>query len=179
MKKNDQSICKNAIDKQNANNNQYKICKARARMKTLKEIRRYQISTKFLLRKLSFQRLIRQICLKSQISDANMMRFQSSAMIALQETVETWLIAMFECKWFVVIIAILLQFTLQFTLQFLWNFILYKLSFIDDLQTLIYVLFMSSASLYRLRICSLCFVLSREIFTILMITHLWSEHRWL
>lgn len=89
MKKNDQSICKNAIDKQNANNNQYKICKARARMKTLKEIRRYQISTKFLLRKLSFQRLIRQICLKSQISDANMMRFQSSAMIALQETVET------------------------------------------------------------------------------------------
>jgi len=50
----------------------------------LREIRRYQKSTELLIRKLPFQRLVREIAqdFKSDL------RFQSSAIGALQESVE-------------------------------------------------------------------------------------------
>ena len=58
----------------------------------LKEIRRYQKSTELLVRKLPFQRLVREIAqdFKSDL------RFQSSAVLALQEAAESYLVGLFE-----------------------------------------------------------------------------------
>jgi histone H3 len=58
----------------------------------LREIRRYQKSTELLIRKLPFQRLVREIAqdFKSDL------RFQSSAIGALQESVEAYLVSLFE-----------------------------------------------------------------------------------
>lgn len=58
----------------------------------LQEIRRYQKSTELLIRKLPFQRLVREI---SQEFKAEL-RFQSSAIGALQEAVEAYLVSLFE-----------------------------------------------------------------------------------
>jgi histone H3 len=58
----------------------------------LREIRKYQKSTELLIRKLPFQRLVRQIAceLKSDL------RFQSTAILALQEAAEAYLVGLFE-----------------------------------------------------------------------------------
>ena len=58
----------------------------------LREIRRYQKSTELLLRKLPFQRLVREIAsdLKSDL------RFQGSAIVALQEATEAYMVSLFE-----------------------------------------------------------------------------------
>ncbi|EFP11948.1 hypothetical protein CRE_31330 [Caenorhabditis remanei] len=58
----------------------------------LREIRRYQKSTKLLLRKLPFQRLVREI---SQDFKTDL-RFQSAAIGALQEASESYLVGLFE-----------------------------------------------------------------------------------
>ena len=58
----------------------------------LREIRRYQKSTELLIRKLPFQRLGREI---AQDSKADL-RFQSSAIAALQEAAESYLVTLFE-----------------------------------------------------------------------------------
>lgn len=58
----------------------------------LREIRRYQKSTELLIRKLPFQRLIREIA-QSFKTD---LRFQSSAVVALQEASESYLVGLFE-----------------------------------------------------------------------------------
>ncbi|KIW35843.1 histone H3 [Exophiala oligosperma] len=58
----------------------------------LREIRRYQKSTDLLIRKLPFQRLVREIA-QSFNSD---LRFQSSALGALQEAAENYLVSLFE-----------------------------------------------------------------------------------
>ena len=58
----------------------------------LREIRRYQKSTDLLLRKLPFQRLVREV---SQDFKAEL-RFQSSAVMALQEASEAYLVGLFE-----------------------------------------------------------------------------------
>ncbi len=57
----------------------------------LREIRKYQKSTDLLIRKLSFQRFVRQIAqdFKSDL------RFQSSALLALQEAAEAYLVGLF------------------------------------------------------------------------------------
>jgi len=59
---------------------------------SIKEIRRYQKSTDLLIRKLPFQRLCREI---AQSFKANY-RFQSSAVVALQEASEAYLVGVFE-----------------------------------------------------------------------------------
>jgi histone H3 len=58
----------------------------------LREIRRYQKSTDLLIRKLPFQRLVREIAqdFKSDL------RFQGSAVLALQEAAEAYLVGLFE-----------------------------------------------------------------------------------
>ena len=58
----------------------------------LREIRKYQKSTELLIRKLPFQRLVREIAqdLKSDL------RFQSTAILALQEASESYLVGLFE-----------------------------------------------------------------------------------
>merc|ERR1712037_817793 len=58
----------------------------------LREIRRYQKSTELLLRKLPFQRLVREIA-KDFKTD---LRFQSAAIGALQEASEAYLVGLFE-----------------------------------------------------------------------------------
>ncbi len=58
----------------------------------LREIRKYQKSTELLIRKLPFQRLVREI---AQSFNADL-RFQSTAVLALQEVSEAYLVGMFE-----------------------------------------------------------------------------------
>lgn len=58
----------------------------------LKEIRKYQKSTELLLRKLPFQRVVREIATEYK-SD---LRFQSTAVLALQEASESYLVGLFE-----------------------------------------------------------------------------------
>jgi histone H3 len=58
----------------------------------LREIRRYQKSTDLLLRKLPFQRLVREIT-EQFFPNA---RFQSTAILALQEAAEAYLVGLFE-----------------------------------------------------------------------------------
>jgi histone H3 len=58
----------------------------------LREIRKYQKTTELLFRKLPFQRLVREIAqdFKSDL------RFQSTAILALQEAAESYLVGLFE-----------------------------------------------------------------------------------
>ena len=58
----------------------------------LREIRRFQKSTELLIRKLPFQRLVREIAQEFK-SD---LRFQSAAIGALQEASEAYLVGLFE-----------------------------------------------------------------------------------
>mmetsp|Transcript_6130 Transcript_6130/g.7016 ORF Transcript_6130/g.7016 Transcript_6130/m.7016 type:complete len:148 (-) Transcript_6130:551-994(-) len=58
----------------------------------LREIRRYQKSTELLLRKLPFSRLVREIAETLMSS----VRFQSNAILALQEAAEAYLVGLFE-----------------------------------------------------------------------------------
>ena len=58
----------------------------------LREIRRYQRSTELLIKKLPFQRLVREISQKLK----NGIKFQSAALGALQEAAESYLIGLFE-----------------------------------------------------------------------------------
>jgi histone H3 len=58
----------------------------------LREIRRYQKSTDLLIRKLPFQRLVRQL-----VQDMGLeLRFQSTALLSLQEAAEAYLVGLFE-----------------------------------------------------------------------------------
>jgi len=58
----------------------------------LREIRRFQKSTELLIRKLPFQRLVREIAQDFKTD----LRFQSSAVAALQEASEAYLVGLFE-----------------------------------------------------------------------------------
>ena len=58
----------------------------------LREIRKYQKSTDLLIRKLPFQRLVREIASEYK----NDLRFQASAVLALQEAAESYIIGLFE-----------------------------------------------------------------------------------
>lgn len=58
----------------------------------LREIRRYQKTTDLLIRKLPFQRLVREIAQDYKTD----LRFQSDALFALQEAAEAYLTHLFE-----------------------------------------------------------------------------------
>lgn len=58
----------------------------------LREIKKFQKSTELLIRKLPFQRLVREISQEYK-SD---LRFQSQAVLALQEASEAFLVGLFE-----------------------------------------------------------------------------------
>ena len=58
----------------------------------LREIRKFQKSTELLIRKLPFQRLVREIAQEYK-SD---LRFQSNAVLALQEAAEAYMVGLFE-----------------------------------------------------------------------------------
>ncbi|KAG5840122.1 hypothetical protein ANANG_G00214220 [Anguilla anguilla] len=63
-----------------------------ARTAPLREIRRYQKSTELLIRKLPFQHLVREIAQDFKPD----LRFQSSAVMALQEASEVYLGGLLE-----------------------------------------------------------------------------------
>ena len=58
----------------------------------LRQIRKYQRSTELLIRKLPFQRLVREVALNIKPG----LRFQSTAILALQEASEAFLVTMFD-----------------------------------------------------------------------------------
>ncbi|CAL8088340.1 unnamed protein product [Orchesella dallaii] len=58
----------------------------------MQEIRKYQKSTELLIPRLSFQRLVREVC-QAFKSD---FRFQAAALAALQEAAEAYLVGLFE-----------------------------------------------------------------------------------
>ena len=60
--------------------------------KALREIRQYQKSTELLIRKLPFQRLVREVAWGFNTN----LRFQSHAICALQEASEAYLTSLFE-----------------------------------------------------------------------------------
>ena len=57
-----------------------------------REIKQYQKSTDLLIRKLPFQRLVREI----SATFKNDLRFSSSSILALQEAAEAYLVSLFE-----------------------------------------------------------------------------------
>ena len=64
-----------------------------------KQIRQYQKSTELLIRKLPFQRLVREIESDNEIITSPLcgkVRFQSAAVMALQEAAEAYLVGLFE-----------------------------------------------------------------------------------
>ncbi|KAF8492895.1 histone-fold-containing protein [Gautieria morchelliformis] len=67
----------------------------------LREIRKYQKSTDLLLRKLPFSRVVREVALdmitdEGHYEDGLGLRWQSSAILALQEATEAYLVHLFE-----------------------------------------------------------------------------------
>ena len=65
----------------------------------LKQIRQYQKSSELLIRKLPFQRLVREIASDSEVIKSPLcgkVRFQSAAIMALQEATEAFLVGLFE-----------------------------------------------------------------------------------
>ena len=65
----------------------------------LKQIRQYQKSTELLIRKLPFQHLVREIASDSEVITSPLcgkVRFQSAAIMALQEAAEAYLVGLFE-----------------------------------------------------------------------------------
>ena len=70
-----------------------KVCRYWPGTVALREIRRYQKSTELLIRKLPFQRLVREIA--QDLGKMNMC-FQSGAIMALQEASEAYLVGLLE-----------------------------------------------------------------------------------
>ena len=58
----------------------------------IREIRKYQKTTDLLIKKLPFQRVVREI---AQEFNSNL-RFQASAVVALQEATESYIVGLFE-----------------------------------------------------------------------------------
>jgi len=66
--------------------------------KALREIQRYQKTTELLIPKLPFQRLVREITYSAECVGRPDLRFEKSAINALQESAEAALVTEFECK---------------------------------------------------------------------------------
>jgi len=66
----------------------------------LREIRKYQKSTDLLIRKLPFSRIVREITYEmttdTNFKDSANLQWQSSALLALQEATEAYLVHLFE-----------------------------------------------------------------------------------
>ncbi|WVO16359.1 histone H3 [Cryptococcus depauperatus] len=62
----------------------------------LREIRHYQKSTDLLIAKLPFSRVVREVAMKLASEETGDFRWQSSAILALQEAAEAFLVHLFE-----------------------------------------------------------------------------------
>ena len=61
-------------------------------VKAMHEVMHYQNTTELLIQKVSFQRVVRELC--ERISSG--IRFESQALLALQEAAESYLVGLFE-----------------------------------------------------------------------------------
>ncbi|CAD7962266.1 unnamed protein product [Amoebophrya sp. A25] len=74
-----------------------KGAKAKPGVKALQEIRKLQNSTDLLIRRAPFQRIVREMCRAMQEDgETHPVRFQSQALIALQEACEAYMIGLLE-----------------------------------------------------------------------------------
>ena len=87
-----QQVAKVAARKSTSSNGSNKPHRFRPGTVALREIRRYQKSTELLIRKLPFQRLVREVVAEAK----NDLRLQSHALLALQEASEAYLVSLFE-----------------------------------------------------------------------------------
>jgi len=71
----------------------------------LREIKRFQKTTALLIRLLPFQRLDREIAQEHETGCNAPFRFQLSALNALQEAAEAYLVGMLESKFIVLFIS--------------------------------------------------------------------------
>ena len=71
-----------------------KVRKPRRYRPVLRQIRKYQKSTELLIRKLPFQRLVKEVV--QELFKTETYRFQSTAVLGLQEASEDYLTRMFE-----------------------------------------------------------------------------------
>ena len=71
-----------------------KPCRYRPGTVALRQIRKYQKSTELLIRKLPFQRLVKEVV--RELFPTESCRFQSTAVLALQEASESFLVSMFD-----------------------------------------------------------------------------------
>lgn len=62
----------------------------------LREIRRYQKSTEFLIRRAPFARIVRETLQDTNAKHSGVYRMQSSALAAIQEAAEAYLVGLFE-----------------------------------------------------------------------------------
>ena len=76
---------------QSTSQNQKKVHRFRPGTVALRDIRRYQRGTDLLLRKLPFQRIVREIAMTGKDG----LRFQASAVLAMQEATEAHLVNLF------------------------------------------------------------------------------------
>lgn len=68
-------------------------------VKAIREIRQYQKTTELLIRKLPFARLVREVAndfIQTEFDDGVGLRWQSQAILALQEAAEAFLVHLFE-----------------------------------------------------------------------------------
>ena len=91
-----QPMGKKALDDKNDRKARFKR-RVRAGTKALREIRQYQRTTEPLLKKMSFSRLTREIA--SEVAPSSLkndLRFQCSALEALQEATEAFIVGLME-----------------------------------------------------------------------------------
>lgn len=84
------------LSKKSSSGGSIKRQRLRPGERAIREIRRYQRSTDLLIRKLPFQRLVRQIVEDDSDLSRMKLRFQGTAMLALQEASEAYLVGVFE-----------------------------------------------------------------------------------
>ena len=72
------------------------LCSAYLKFTARAEIRKYQKSTDLLIRKLPFQRLVREVAQDYYNNFLRDLRFQGSAVLALQEATEAYMVGLFE-----------------------------------------------------------------------------------
>ena len=91
-----ESILKKKLEKdreqrrRTSNNGQVHLCLG---VKAMHEVKHYQNTTELLIQKVSFQRVVRELCAKMMKSH---IRFESQALLALQEAAESYLVGCFE-----------------------------------------------------------------------------------
>ena len=86
------ALATNAARKSNPGTNNKNKRRFRPGTVALREIRKYQKTTDLLLRKQPFQRLVKEIAVAFKAD----LRFQSHAIMAIQEACEAYLISLFE-----------------------------------------------------------------------------------